>query len=183
MGTNNVHSEDSVIYQAHKPPTVLFAHGKESGPWGKKIAALADVAISQGHAVKSPDFRGMTNPEERVQHLLQVASGMPGPYILAGSSMGGYVALRASRKLPTLGLFLMAPAIGLAGYRVPRPVPGCTRVTIIHAWQDTIIPVHNVIDYAERHHVELHIVNSDHGLTGQIPLLVQLFDRFIASGK
>jgi alpha-beta hydrolase superfamily lysophospholipase len=174
---------DEVNIKFPEPLTVIFAHGKESGPWGEKIVALADVARSHGYAVESPDFRGMDDPEERVKHMLRVASEMQGPFILVGSSMGGYVALRASKKLPTLGLFLMAPAVGLAGYRIPRPAPGCKQVIIIHAWQDEIIPVRDVIDYAERHQAELHLVNSDHRLSGQIPLLTKLFEQFIGRGK
>lgn len=183
MDTNFVRSEDPVLYHADKLPSVLFAHGKESGPWGEKIKALADVARSHGYAVNSPDFRGMDDPEERVTHLLQVASEMQEPFILVGSSMGGYVALRASRKLPTLGLFLMVPAVGCDGYQVPRPIPGCKRMTIVQAWQDKVIPVHNVIEYAQRHHAELHLVNSDHHLSGQISLLACLFDRFLERGR
>ena len=182
---DRVHSEDPVIYcaSAKKLPFVMFAHGKESGPWGDKIIALAEIARKRGHEVESPDFRGMENPEERVKHLLEVASAMQGPFILVGSSMGSYVSLRASRKLPTKGLFLMAPAVGLPGYRVSRPVPGCKRMTIIHAWQDKIIPARSVIDYAERHKAELHLVNSDHRLSGQIPPLKRLFEEFLGNLK
>lgn len=48
-------------------------------------------------------------------------------------------------------------------------------MTIVHAWQDGIIPVTSVIDYAERHQADLHLVNSDHCLSGQITMLEQLF--------
>jgi len=164
-------------------PSVIFAHGKESGPWGEKIKSLADIAKSHGYEVESPDFRGMDNPEERVKLLLEVASSMAGPFILVGSSMGGYVALRASQKLPTAGLFLMAPAVGISGYLEQRPIPGSKRMTIIHAWQDEIIPANKVIEYAGIHHAELHLVNSDHRLSGQIPLLKILFSRFIETCK
>lgn len=176
---NSVRSENAPLNNADKLPTVLFAHGKESGPWGDKIVALAEVAKSRGHQVESLDFRGMNDPEERVNHLLHMASGMKGPFILVGSSMGGYVSIRASRLLPTLGLFLLAPAVMIPGYQEQQPEPGCKEVTIIHAWQDEIIPVHNVIDYAERHHAELHLVHSDHRLSGQIPLMCQLFEKFL----
>ena len=144
---------------------------------------MADVAKARGYMVESPDYRGIDNPEERVKHLLKIASKIQGPFILVGSSMGGYVSLRASRKLPTLGLFLMAPAVGIPGYKMSSPVPGCKRVTVVHAWQDEVIPVHNVIDFAEHHKAELHLVNSDHRLSGQIPMLTQLFDRYILPNK
>ena len=176
---NSVRSEDAPLYNADKLPTVLFAHGKESGPWGDKIVALAEIAKGRGHRVESFDFRGMDDPEERVNHLLHMASGMKGPFILVGSSMGGYVSIRASRSLTTLGLFLMAPAVMIPGYQEQQPAPGCKQVTIIHAWKDEIIPVHNVIDYAEKQHAQLHLVHSDHRLTGQIPLLSHLFETFL----
>lgn len=57
------------------------------------------------------------------------------------------------------------------------------QITIIHAWQDKIIPVRSVIDYAERHKAELHLVNSDHRLSRQIPLLEKLFDEFLGNCK
>lgn len=168
---------------AYKLPAVIFAHGKESGPLGDKIVALADVAKSHGLEVECPDFRGMDDPEDRVKHLLRVASEMQGPFILVGSSMGGYVALRASKMLPTMGLFLIAPAVGLDGYQVQQAEPGCPQMTIIHAWQDEVIPVHNVIPFAERHKADLHIVNSDHRLSGQIPQLSLLFSQFLRWGN
>lgn len=179
----NVKSEDSVPYHARKMPVVLFAHGKESGPSGKKIVALAEVAKSLGYETKSPDFQGIDDPEERVKLLLETAATMAGPFILVGSSMGGYVVLRASQILPTVGIFLMAPAVGIPGYREQYPLPGCDVVTIIHAWQDEIIPANNVIEYAKRHHAELHMVNSNHPLNGQVPFLEMLFSRFIEIGN
>jgi len=175
----SVKSEDPVFYHARKPPTVLFAHGKESGPWGEKIVALAEVARKHGYESESPDFMGIDDPEARVKLLLKAAFAKQSPFILVGSSMGGYVALRASAMLQTVGLFLMAPAIGIPGYQEPHPVPACNKMTIIHAWKDELIPAKNVIEYAENYQAELHLLNSDHRLSGQIPLLVKLFDSFI----
>jgi hypothetical protein len=45
--------------------TVCFSHGQESGPWGTKIRALADVA----HAVESLDYQGMADPQARARKL------------------------------------------------------------------------------------------------------------------
>ena len=33
---------------------VVFSHGKESGPWGRKISALAEVARSEGYELLKP---------------------------------------------------------------------------------------------------------------------------------
>lgn len=155
--------------------TVIIAHGKESGPQGNKIKALAQIARKYRFIAIAPDFRGMNDPEERVAHLLDMAQGIAGPLYLAGSSMGGYVAIRASQMLETAGLFLMAPAIGIAGYADQQPKPGCTNVSVVHGWQDDVIPVHTVIAWAEQHQVELHLVEDNHRLKDSIDLLKALF--------
>ena len=72
----NMNSDYNVqeLHEASKKPTVIFSHGKESGPNGDKIVALADVAKGQGYTVESPDYRGIDTPDERVKHLLNIAS-------------------------------------------------------------------------------------------------------------
>ena len=42
--------------------TVVFSHGKESGPWGRKITAMAAWWAIWGSAVESVDYRGMDDP-------------------------------------------------------------------------------------------------------------------------
>lgn len=155
--------------------TVIIAHGKESGPNGNKIMALAHVAEKLGFKVIRPDFRGMDDPDQRVEHLLDLLLGASGPLFLAGSSMGGYVALKASQVLDTDGLFLIAPAIGISGYQDQQPEPGCREICVVHAWQDEVIPVGNVMTWAEQYQAELHLVESDHRLTNKIDLLKALF--------
>ncbi|NJD38523.1 MAG: alpha/beta hydrolase [Geobacter sp.] len=155
--------------------TVIIAHGKESGPLGNKIKALAQIARKHRFTAIAPDFRGMNDPEERVAHLLDMAQGIAGPLYLAGSSMGGYVAIRASQVLETKALFLMAPAVGLPGYADQQLVPGCRTIRIVHAWQDEVIPAQQVVAWARQHGAELHLVNSDHRLGSELELLRHLF--------
>ncbi len=161
---NSIHSENSEPYNATKLPTVILSHGKESSPTGKKIVALAEVAQKHGYKTVSPDYRGIDDPDSRVTRLLEVASKLQGGFILVGSSMGSYCSLVASQQLQAHGLFLMAPAIGLVGYCHQRPIPDCKRITIIHAWDDEIIPVDSVISYAHQHKADLSLVDSDHRL-------------------
>ena len=85
---------------------VLFAHGKESGPWGSKIRHLAQISERIGARVLSPDYSTMQNPEQRVQHLLSLKLPPYSQLILVGSSMGGYVSTVASSTLKPDGLFL-----------------------------------------------------------------------------
>ena len=45
---------------------VVFSHGKESGPWGTKILALADIARASGWRVESVDYRGLESVDDRL---------------------------------------------------------------------------------------------------------------------
>src|ERR1700674_944429 len=76
--------------------TVVFSHGKESGPWGSKITAMAAVVRDLNLGVESVDYRGMDDPAQRVEKLLAVARELQGPIALVGSSMGGHVAAAAA---------------------------------------------------------------------------------------
>ena len=50
---------------------VVFVHGKESGPWGAKSLALAEVARRCGWRFLSPDLRASSDPDKRVELLLE----------------------------------------------------------------------------------------------------------------
>ena len=82
--------------------TVCFAHGRESGPWGIKIRAMARVAESLGCRVVSRDDSDTRDPDLRVSRLIEESRAIVGPVILVGSSMGGYVATVASAVIQPL---------------------------------------------------------------------------------
>lgn len=161
--------------------TVCFCHGRESGPWGTKIRRLARVAEQFGCRVISPDDRDTLDPDERVRRLETLAADIPGPLLLVGSSMGGYVAAAAARQLQPLGLFLLAPAIGLPGYALTDPAPQSTHLIIVHGWDDTIVPVGNVLRYAEAQRAELHLLPDDHLLQNRLDRIERLFADFLGS--
>ena len=92
---------------------VIFAHGKESGPWGFKIRHLAGIARARGCAVESIDYSDLPDPDDRVARLVEYAGAEPGPFALVGSSMGGYVSLVASAEIDPVAIFLLAPALYL----------------------------------------------------------------------
>ena len=158
---------------------VYFNHGKESGPWGDKITRLAEVARGRGYAVESLDYQGM-DAEARVSKLLESDARAAHPLILAGSSMGSYVAAVASASLRPRGLFLLAPAFYLPDFAVQEPVPHADFVTLIHGWNDELIPFSHSIRYADKFKATLHLVESDHRLSSQLPLIASLFDAFLA---
>ncbi len=163
------------------PATVIFCHGKESGPWGVKIRHLAKIAESYGLNVISQDDRDTLDPELRAERLVATAEATNGPVILAGSSMGGYVAAKASAEIQPLGLFLMAPAIAVSGYLEPDPEPASGTVTIVHGWDDTVIPPEPVVDYSKRHRVHLVMIPASHSLLEGLTELSRVFSGFLQS--
>ena len=59
---------------SHSSKTVVFSHGKESGPWGAKITAMAAVVQELKLRMESVDYRGMDDPQARVQKLIAVGT-------------------------------------------------------------------------------------------------------------
>lgn len=156
---------------------VYFAHGKESGPWGRKIQALAVVAEACGFQVESPDYQFSFDPDERVRHLLSLEPRAD-CLVLVGSSMGGYVSTIASQSLAPAGLFLLAPAVYMPGYDAD-PAPRAGLIEIVHGWSDPIIPVDHAIRLAREQRARLHLLDSAHTLNDQIPYLEILFRHFL----
>jgi len=161
--------------------TVIFAHGRESGPWGRKSRALAETARLHGWRFASPDFSGMSDPEKRVEHLLATEGAPGGRLVLVGSSMGGYVALQSSASLAPAVLLLLAPAIYLPGYPEQDPIPRAGKTVVVHGWRDRVIPAEHAWRFARRHSAELHLVDDDHPLAGSVPFLQDLFTRLLTS--
>jgi pimeloyl-ACP methyl ester carboxylesterase len=160
-------------------PYVVFSHGQEGEPWGSKIVAMAQVARAQDLAVESVDYRGMADPRVRVQRLLEVCAALPGPLVLVGSSLGAHVCVTAAGQLPTRGLFLLAPAFFMPGYEQYTPTPPACPMTIVHGWNDDVVPVDNSIRYGRLYKSTLHLIDSDHRLTANIDEICEFFARFL----
>ena len=163
-----------------RKPYVCFSHGKESGPWGSKIAAMAEIARDRGLEVESLDYRGMDDPAARVAKLVAHCQPLQQPLVLVGSSMGGHVAAAASAELDDVrGLFLIAPAFYMPGYEALTPVPRAARITIVHGWRDDVVPVDNSIRFARERHAGLHLIDGDHRLTDHVFEINRIFDWFL----
>ena len=157
---------------------VCFAHGKESGPRGTKITHLGEVARRRNFDVISPDYSHTHDPRERVSQLLQLAPKAQ-RLVLTGSSMGAYVSAQACAVLKPRALFLMAPALYFPGWdEEPHGVPALC--TVVHGWNDDIVPVENGIRFARHNAAELHLLDSGHTLNDQLPMLALLFDDLLA---
>ena len=147
--------------------TLLFAHGLESAPIGRKSQAL----IEAGYEVIAPDRRGR-DLAARIAGLLEVLDGLPSPPVLVGSSFGGIAGLvaaimagRRGRGVP--GLVLCAPALQLPPPphtvdALERPAP----TIIVHGTRDEVIPIALSRAFVREHGGRLIEVDDDHSLGG-----------------
>lgn len=158
---------------------VVFSHGQESGPWGRKISALAEVARSEGYDPHSVDYRGIVEPRARVAKLVDFCKGLSGRLVLVGSSMGGYVSVASAANLHAHALFLMAPALYLEGLP-PLPVGqlDCP-ATLVHGWDDAVVPYEHSVRFAQSQGSALHLLAGDHQLHNQIRVIQNLFEYFL----
>jgi predicted esterase len=158
---------------------VIYNHGKDSSPWGKKTLVFAEVAKRHGYTVESPDYRELLNPDDRVKQLLAMDLSDYDEIVLMGSSMGAYVATVAAETIKPIGLFLLAPAFYLPGYLRTEFNPPADHTLVIHGWQDSIVPPENSWRFCKKHHIHLIMLNSDHRLISELPGLADAFERFL----
>lgn len=110
----------AVKRQAGAAPTFVWLGGFRSDMAGTKAEALAGWAAARGQAFVRFDYSGHGRSGGRFEDgtlsrwlgdALAVLETIPGPLVLAGSSMGGWIALLAARWLARVaGLLLIAPA-------------------------------------------------------------------------
>jgi len=156
---------------------VIFCHGLESSPHGRKYQAL----LAAGLAPISPDCQG--------QHLAaRVATLRPvlranDDVVVIGSSYGGIAALCAAIQHVEAGgrvrgLLLCAPALlrfepPADRMRLYPPAP----TIIIHGRGDEVVPARVSEDFAAEYpEVRLELVDDGHTLAGSI-------DRIIAAAR
>jgi pimeloyl-ACP methyl ester carboxylesterase len=163
--------------------TVVFSHGKESGPWGSKITAMAAAVRDLNIEVDSVDYRGIDDPAARVAKLVDTASKLGGPLVLVGSSMGGHVSAAAAARVQARGLFLLAPAFYMPGFEAHTPQDVSCPTVIVHGWRDDIVPIDNSIRWARDHRGSLHALDSDHRLEDKIEEICRLLRSFLTDLK
>lgn len=158
---------------------IYFSHGKESGPKGDKIRRLTAIATEQGFESESIDYTEIREPDKRAEHLLKIMKGKEEPYILVGSSMGGYVSLVSAEKLKAKAIFLLAPALYLNGYNIQTYKPKNAYIEIVHGWSDNIVPVENSFEFSKQADCTLHLISGDHRLMDSIETVEKIFRQFL----
>ena len=159
--------------------TVIFSHGQESGPWGTKIRAMAELVRARGCAADSIDYQGIADPTKRVEKCVRECAGIDDQIVLVGSSMGGHVATAAAEQVGAKGLFVLAPAYFMEGFEDLTPDPPSMPICIVHGWHDDIVPADNSIRYARACSATLHLVDGDHRLTANIEEINKYLDQFL----
>ena len=172
------------------PGHCILCHGFESGPDATKVTALADVAQRLGWTHERPDFSDLDAKREvselgdvfaRVDRLLAIArdAASRGPLVLAGSSLGAWISGKVSMQVPVQGLFLMAPPITLDA---AHPIEAARVPTsIIHGWDDELIPAAHVVAWAHERRVRLLMVDDTHRLSSHVEASAVAFGQFLES--
>ena len=168
----------------------ILSHGFESGPDATKVTALAEVAERLGWTHERPDYTDLDARRDisslgdvpaRLDrlHALASAAAARGPLVLAGSSLGAYIAGRISLQVPVHGLFLLAPptTMGPLPDLDAAPIP----ISIIHGWEDELIPAQAVVDWALPRRARLLLVDDSHRLSSHVEASAQLFSQLLAS--
>jgi len=166
---------------------VILSHGLESSPDATKATALSKVAEALGWTQERPDYRDLDasgrlgDVQARIARLRDIAQKVQGPLVLAGSSMGAFISAQVSRQVPVLGLFLMAPPTVLReGYNLTLEA-AAVPTRIVHGWDDELIPVLDVVRWAQPRRDQLLLVNDTHRLAAHVPLCAEEFGRFLGT--
>jgi predicted alpha/beta-hydrolase family hydrolase len=168
----------------------ILSHGFESGPDATKVTALAEVAERFGWTHERPDYSDLDARREigplgdvpqrlmRLRALAQSAAER-GPLVMAGSSLGAYISARISLELPVKGLFLMAPPLTMGP--LPALDAPAVPVSIIHGWDDELIPAMAVAEWAQARRARLLMVDDSHRLSAHVQTSADAFAALLSS--
>lgn len=170
----------------------ILSHGFESGPDATKVSALAEAAEKAGWTHERPDYTGFDARHDvtelgdvpaRLEYLLALAQNAAarGPLVLAGSSLGAYISGLVSLRVPVVGLFFMAPPIRMG--QAPELDAALVPTSIVHGWNDELIPAQHVVDWAHARRARLLLVDDSHRLSDNVNTSAHAFATLLASLK
>jgi len=162
------------------PLPILFCHGLDSAPIGRKSQGLIDL----GYDVRAPDCR-RRNLLQRVRILTVEISRIDPKPVIVGSSFGGIAGLIASIMAIRAGAVVPALVLCAPALQLPPPpgtvddlAPLCPTI-ILHGTRDDVIPIDLSRRFADEHHLELVEVDDTHGLPDAgFDALVRAVQRF-----
>jgi pimeloyl-ACP methyl ester carboxylesterase len=158
--------------------TVIFAHGLEGRPDGRKPSALR----SAGLEVIAPDGRGQ-QLATRIAGLEGALAGRRDVVLVAASDGAAAAAVVAALHPDRLaGLVLLAPALLRLGPPLLEPddlvLPATLPTTIVHATADDVVPVEVSRALARRcPHARLVEVDDHHDLHAALGAIVEIVKR------
>jgi hypothetical protein len=165
-------------------PMILFLHGLEGSPQGRKAQRLGRLGLP----LQVPELRGLPLRERfrRAEVLTR-----PGGILLVGSSYGGLAAALLAQAHPErfTGLVLCAPALLLVEEPNLEPhdlvAPPGLRVTILHGLRDEVTPIEGSRAYKARSGpgVTLLELDDDHPLRGSLELLAEVVEGMVGTGS
>ena len=168
----------------------ILSHGFESGPDATKVTALAEVAERLGWTCERPDYTDLDAKRdvsplgdvaariERLQRLAMQAAAK-GPLVLAGSSLGAWIAGHVSLQVPVAGLFLMAPPVRLDA---AHPLQAAeVPLSVVHGWDDELIPAADVVGWTCARRGRLLLVDDDHRLSSNAEASADAFAALLRS--
>jgi pimeloyl-ACP methyl ester carboxylesterase len=198
-------------------PTCVFLPGFMSDMQGNKALSLEAQARAKGHAMLRLDYSGHGSSGGRFAKgsisrwrddvLCLIDALVPGPLLLVGSSMGGWLALLAALARPArvCGLVLIAPAPDFTRWDADKKmipafradgnsncimeaaIPLACPARILHGQQDEAVPWRLSLDLADlltSTDVQLNLIkDGDHRLSRpqDIALLTRTVDELRAA--
>jgi predicted alpha/beta-hydrolase family hydrolase len=168
----------------------ILSHGFESGPDATKVAALAEVAERLSWTHERPDYTDLDARREfgelgdvpaRLERLLALArdAAERGPLVLAGSSLGSYISARVSLQVPVAALFLLAPPLAMGP--LPALDAAVVPISILHGWDDELIPAGDVVAWAQARRARLLLVDDTHRLSANVATSAAAFADLLQS--
>lgn len=122
---------------------VLYFHGFASSPRSQKLLALRDL-LGSGAELHAPDMNVPSFERLDFEAMMTLAAGEAHrvrPDVIAGSSLGGLIALDLVRRGFVAPLVLIAPAVGV-GERWKSKLPPGDPIEVFHHARNDNAPIH-----------------------------------------
>jgi pimeloyl-ACP methyl ester carboxylesterase len=134
---------------------VLYLHGFASSPDSSKATFLSRKFAERGIStivpdLNAPDFSTLT-VTRMLQQVREVLATLGEPFVVIGSSLGGFVAVQAALEHPSriARLVLLAPALDFDGNRLSElgdrgltAWKSSNRLMVFHYGSGRMMPVH-----------------------------------------